>query len=72
MIIFTPLAGSGRSTIVSPLAYLLQIDDVRILLDCGAPSWNADPGSTETLNQMESYFTTLARHVPSIHMGASL
>ena len=31
MITFTPLSGSARSQNTSPLAYLLQVDDVRIL-----------------------------------------
>ena len=39
MITFTPLSGAARSSRTVPLAYLLQVDDVRILLDCGAPDW---------------------------------
>ena len=39
MITFTPLSGAARASRTVPLAYLLQIDDVRILLDCGAPDW---------------------------------
>lgn len=37
--IFTVLSGDGHSAKEKPLAYLLQIDDVRILLDCGSPEW---------------------------------
>ena len=43
MITFTPLAGSAHSQNTSPLAYLLQVDDVRILLDCGSPDWRPEP-----------------------------
>lgn len=43
MITFTPLAGAARSQSQSPLAYLLQVDDVRILLDCGSPDWMQEP-----------------------------
>ena len=48
MITFTPLSGSAHSQDTSPLAYLLQVDDVRILLDCGSPDWRPEPSfSTE-------------------------
>lgn len=39
MITFTPLSGAARSSSTVPLAYILQVDDVRILLDCGSPDW---------------------------------
>lgn len=39
MITFTPLSGAARSSQTTPLAYILQIDDVRILIDCGSPDW---------------------------------
>ena len=39
MITFTPLSGAARSSQTTPLSYLLQVDDVRILLDCGSPDW---------------------------------
>lgn len=39
MITFTPLSGAAGSSRTVPLAYLLQVDDVRILLDCGSPDW---------------------------------
>ena len=39
MITFTPLSGAARSSRSIPLAYVLQVDDVRILLDCGSPDW---------------------------------
>ena len=42
MITFTPLAGGARSESVLPLAYILEIDDVKVLLDCGSPDWHPD------------------------------
>lgn len=39
MITFTPLSGGAKHTKTTPLCYLLQVDDVRILLDCGSPDW---------------------------------
>jgi cleavage and polyadenylation specificity factor subunit 2 len=51
MITFTPLSGAAHSSRIVPLAYLLQVDDIRILLDCGSPDWN--PESIET-TQSES------------------
>ncbi|GJJ07412.1 hypothetical protein Clacol_001614 [Clathrus columnatus] len=42
MITFTPLSGGAKSTHTTPLCYLLQVDDVRILLDCGSPDWNRE------------------------------
>jgi cleavage and polyadenylation specificity factor subunit 2 len=43
MITFTPLSGAARSSTTTPLAYLLQVDDVRILIDCGSPDWAPEP-----------------------------
>ncbi|KZW03719.1 hypothetical protein EXIGLDRAFT_600182 [Exidia glandulosa HHB12029] len=42
MITFTPLSGDAHTSDGSPLAYLLQVDDVKILLDCGSPEWNPE------------------------------
>lgn len=42
MITFTPLAGGAHSDSVLPLAYILEIDDVKVLLDCGSPDWHPD------------------------------
>lgn len=42
MITFTPLSGDAHTSDGSPLAYLLQVDDVKILLDCGSPNWNPE------------------------------
>ncbi|KAL0570092.1 hypothetical protein V5O48_011867 [Marasmius crinis-equi] len=46
MITFTPLSGAARSSRTTPLCYLLQVDDVRILLDCGSPDWSPEQEST--------------------------
>ncbi len=43
MITFTPLSGAAGTVRTVPLAYLLQVDDVRILLDCGSPDWCPEP-----------------------------
>lgn len=43
MITFTPLSGAARSSRTTPLSYLLQIDDVKILIDCGSPDWSPEP-----------------------------
>ena len=43
MITFTPLSGAAHSSHTKPLCYLLQVDDVRILLDCGSPDWSPEP-----------------------------
>jgi cleavage and polyadenylation specificity factor subunit 2 len=48
MITFTPVAGAANSTSTTPLAYLLQVDDVRILLDCGSPDWVQEPSPFNT------------------------
>lgn len=45
MITFTPLSGAAGTIRTVPLAYLLQVDDVRILLDCGSPDWCPEPSA---------------------------
>jgi len=52
MITFTPLSGAARESRTIPLCYLLQIDDVRILIDCGSPDWAPEP-SPFTLEQIK-------------------
>ena len=47
MLVFTPLAGSAQSPHTRPLSYVLQVDDVRILLDCGSYPPGADPELAE-------------------------
>lgn len=42
MITFRPLAGAVGADNLAPLAYLLQVDDVRVLLDCGSPDWSPE------------------------------
>jgi len=42
MITFTPLSSSSRIASTStaatpPLAYLIELDDIKILVDCGSP-----------------------------------
>jgi cleavage and polyadenylation specificity factor subunit 2 len=57
MITFTPLSGGARSSRTTPLAYLLQVDDVRILLDCGSPDWcpERSPSSSAVTTERLSY-----------------
>ncbi|KAH7887585.1 beta-lactamase-like protein [Phlebopus sp. FC_14] len=42
MITFTPLSGAVGTSGTVPLAYLLQVDDVHVLLDCGSPDWTPE------------------------------
>ncbi len=51
MITFTPLSGAARSSRTTPLAYLLQVDDVRILLDCGSPDWCPEEATSSTVKE---------------------
>lgn len=62
MITFTPLSGSAHSQNTSPLAYLLQVDDVRILLDCGSPDWRPEPSFPA--ESYEKYCQTIKQCVP--------
>ncbi|KAG7096747.1 hypothetical protein E1B28_004159 [Marasmius oreades] len=55
MITFTPLSGAARKSRTTPLCYLLQIDDVRILLDCGSPDWNPETQSASESEGSTSY-----------------
>ncbi|KAG5732051.1 Cleavage and polyadenylation specificity factor subunit 2 [Termitomyces sp. T112] len=75
MITFTPLSGAARSSQTSPLAYLLQVDDVRILLDCGSPDWAPEPhhtiipeGSEEAAYHWETYCNALRDVAPTIDL----
>lgn len=78
MITFTPLSGAARASRTVPLAYLLQVDDVRILLDCGSPDWcPEEPEGTssdvkeEDLQERhyhwEKYCETLKEYVPVVN-----
>lgn len=53
MITFTPLTGGAVTTRTAPLCYILQIDDVRILLDCGAPDWHPESAPPESAGKTE-------------------
>ena len=72
MITFTPLSGPARSERIQPLAYLLQVDDIRVLLDCGAPDWCPEQSTSalteDHLNDQafhwNKYFDTLREYVP--------
>ncbi|KAF5388054.1 hypothetical protein D9615_000560 [Tricholomella constricta] len=75
MITFTPLSGAARSSQTKPLAYLLQVDDVRILLDCGAPDWAPEPahtiipdGAEEPSYHWETYCNSLRECAPTIDL----
>ncbi|EGO02177.1 hypothetical protein SERLA73DRAFT_86401 [Serpula lacrymans var. lacrymans S7.3] len=76
MITFTPLSGAARSSRTVPLAYLLQVDDVRILLDCGSPDWSPEPSSSavksEDLRQhsyhWEEYCQALRECSPTVDL----
>ncbi|TFK71797.1 hypothetical protein BDN72DRAFT_764406 [Pluteus cervinus] len=75
MITFTALSGAVDADYTKPLAYLLQVDDVRILLDCGSPDWNPEPQhidqniETGELNyRWESYCSALRECAPTIDL----
>ncbi|GLB33982.1 putative cleavage and polyadenylation factor 2 C-terminal [Lyophyllum shimeji] len=75
MITFTPLSGAARSSQTKPLAYLLQVDDVRILLDCGSPDWAPEPahtiipdGAEEPAYHWETYCNALRECAPTIDL----
>jgi cleavage and polyadenylation specificity factor subunit 2 len=64
MITFTPLSGAAHSARTTPLAYLLQVDDVRILLDCGSPDWSPEKPALD-LEHWEEYCQALREYVAS-------
>ena len=74
MITFTPLSGAARSSRTIPLSYILQVDDVRILLDCGSPDWCPEDSSSavkeedlqERHYQWEQYCQALKEYVSVI------
>lgn len=69
MISFTPLAGAANSTSCGALAYLLQVDDVRILLDCGAPEWNLEAHAENAEPPWEAYCQALETCVIGIRVN---
>ncbi|KAF8914167.1 beta-lactamase-like protein [Gymnopilus junonius] len=76
MITFTPLSGAARSSRTTPLSYLLQIDDVKILIDCGSPDWAPEPSPFEPSSSENEdkppawteYVEALQRHAPEIDL----
>ncbi|EPQ59026.1 hypothetical protein GLOTRDRAFT_113854 [Gloeophyllum trabeum ATCC 11539] len=76
MITFKPLSGAARSSRTIPLAYLLQVDDVRILLDCGSPDWCPEASSSavktedieERVYHWEQYCDALKECAPSVDL----
>ena len=66
MITFIPLSGSAHTSRTVPLAYILQVDDVRILLDCGSPDWVPESSLTEdvtTQQHWDDYCSALREYV---------
>ncbi|KAH9482749.1 Cleavage factor two protein 2 [Psilocybe cubensis] len=76
MITFTPLSGAARSSSTTPLSYLLQIDDVKILIDCGSPDWLPepspfDPPENDDLHKppaWSQYAEALQKHSPTVDL----
>ncbi|KAF7985231.1 hypothetical protein HWV62_7878 [Athelia sp. TMB] len=77
MITFTPLSGAARSSRTTPLAYILQVDDVRILLDCGSPDWSPEDSSSSSIKSediqatsyhWEEYCQRLREYAPTIDL----
>ncbi|KAE9410142.1 cleavage and polyadenylation specificity factor subunit [Gymnopus androsaceus JB14] len=69
MITFTPLSGSARDSTTTPLCYLLQVDDVRILLDCGSPDWEPEEKlANEEKGPWEEYCQSLRECAPTVDL----
>ncbi|KAL5488069.1 hypothetical protein ACEPAI_6177 [Sanghuangporus weigelae] len=76
MITFTPLSGGARLSKTIPLCYLLQVDDVRILLDCGSSDWCPEPVASESAERpsshvqysWEGYCKSLKECVPTVDL----
>ncbi|THV08366.1 hypothetical protein K435DRAFT_8951 [Dendrothele bispora CBS 962.96] len=70
MITFTPLSGAANSSKTTPLCYLLQVDDVRILLDCGSPDWDPEPSESgeSQAHPWEEYCKSLRECAPTIDL----
>ncbi|KAH9894449.1 beta-lactamase-like protein [Cubamyces lactineus] len=72
MITFTPLSGAARTVRTIPLAYLLQVDDVRILLDCGSPDWCPELSSENAQDDApppwEKYCEALKECAPTVDL----
>ena len=63
MITFRPLAGAVAAESPVPLAYLLQLDDIRILLDCGSPDWSPEQPAPPS-----SYCAALRACAPTVDL----
>ncbi|KAL0067619.1 hypothetical protein AAF712_005334 [Marasmius tenuissimus] len=73
MITFTPLSGAARNSRTTPLCYLLQVDDVRILLDCGSPDWNPEKittleEDTAPAHAWDEYCQNLREYSPTVDL----
>ncbi|KAH8113222.1 cleavage and polyadenylation specificity factor subunit [Phellopilus nigrolimitatus] len=76
MITFTPLSGGARLHKTVPLAYLLQVDDVRILLDCGSPDWcpeyfnpaEAESSTSQDHFGWDDYCKALKEYAPTVDL----
>ncbi|TCD70444.1 hypothetical protein EIP91_003525 [Steccherinum ochraceum] len=77
MITFTPLSGAARSSRTTPLAYLLKVDDVQILLDCGSPDWSPEAATSSAVKEediaesafhWEQYCRALKEAAPNIDL----
>ncbi|KAJ7590894.1 beta-lactamase-like protein [Mycena floridula] len=69
MITFTALSGAARSSRTIPLCYLLQVDDVKILLDCGSPDWCPETAFNEEPNyHWEEYCQALREVAPTVDL----
>ncbi|KIJ70136.1 hypothetical protein HYDPIDRAFT_77405 [Hydnomerulius pinastri MD-312] len=68
MITFTPLAGAVGASSTVPLAYLLQVDDVRVLLDCGSPDWSPEEHGLSTSFPWSNYCNALRECAPTVDL----
>ncbi|KAJ7228484.1 beta-lactamase-like protein [Mycena pura] len=71
MITFTSLSGAAHSSRTTPLSYLLQVDDVRILLDCGSPDWSPEDQALNPDEQTfhwEEYCRALREVAPTVDL----
>ncbi|KAG6337224.1 hypothetical protein ID866_1854 [Astraeus odoratus] len=73
MITFTPLSGAVGTSKTSPLAYLLQLDDVRVLLDCGSPDWSPEEHASKSEDGSASpswarYCEALRQYAPTVDL----
>ena len=76
MITFTPLSGGAQLSKTIPLCYLLQVDDVRILLDCGSPDWCPESDNAykpgEALPKVDKNLDLVGASNPALKKAARL